>query len=108
MTIITHKDAPYSTVVRKKIGNADEPDPPAHYGIYQMRHCKAGILPIRMKFYEPFNPQTIPQQANRGKFAAAVLAWQNLTQEQKAVYNSRAVGKHMSGYNIFIKQSMLS
>jgi len=78
------------------------------YGVYQMRKCKEGRVIIRMKFYKKNNPQTVAQQANRQKFADAELAWQNLTTEQKKVYNDRAVGKPLHGFNIFISEYMLS
>ena len=77
-------------------------------GIYQMRRCKEGIIPIRMKFYKPSNPRTILQQANRQKYADGVLGWQSLTDEQKKVYNDNVKGRCLSGYNLYIKEYLLS
>lgn len=88
-------------------------------GIYQMRKCKIGYptegtkyhyakLPIRMKFYEPTNKQTEKQQANRQKFADAIEAYQNLTDEEKQVYYNQAIGQKKSGYNIYLTKYMLS
>ena len=77
-------------------------------GIYQQRKCKEGKLTILMKFYEPTNPQTVIQQANRTKLANGVIAWQSLTDNQKAIYNNRAKGKPLTGYNLFIKEYMIS
>ena len=56
----------------------------------------------------PTNKQTEPQQTNRAKMAAAVLAWQNLTDEQKRVYNERVERLNMSGYNLFIRDYLSS
>lgn len=75
-------------------------------GIYQQRHCKTGRRTIKMKFYRPTDPKTYPQQTNRGRFAAAILAWRDLTFVEQLVYDRRAVGKHMSGYNLFISEYM--
>lgn len=77
-------------------------------GIYQMHKCVAGKFPIRMKFYVPKNPQTATQQIGRVKFEDAVAAWQALTPEQKRVYYQKAYGKRMSGYNLFLREFMLS
>lgn len=78
------------------------------YGIYQMRHTNIGYVPIRMKFYAPSNPQTEAQQANRSAFADAVANWHNLTDEEKEIYNKRARGRGMYGFNLFIREHMLS
>jgi len=83
------------------------PESPYH-GIYQMRRCKEGRIPVQMKFYRPTNPRTEIQQANRTKMANAVLAWQALTPEQKEVYNKLAQGKQLHGYNLFLKNHLLS
>lgn len=99
---------PYCVEVRKKIGSDGDTDPLGCNGIYQMRTCKEGKIPIKMKFYVPTNPQTIPQQANRSKFNNAVVAWQGLTITQKNVYNERAKCRHFSGYNLYIREYMLS
>lgn len=57
----------------------------------------------RMRYYYPSNPRTIPQQANRSKFADAVNAWQSLTDEQRMLYRSSVRVERMSAYNHFIK-----
>lgn len=77
-------------------------------GVYSNRKFAGVNGTIRMKYYQPLNPQTIPQQANRSKFANAILSWRNLTSSEKLVYNRRAVGKHKSGYNIKISEFMSS
>ncbi len=108
MTKILGIQEPFCTEIRGKIGEDVTPLPYSWWGIYQMRLCKEGKIPIRMKFYVPTNPRTVPQQSNRAKFADAVLAWQNLTYTEKQVYNSKAGGTHFSGYNLFIREYMLS
>jgi len=86
------------------IGKVGDPDPLNVNGIYQMRMTKKGKVPIKMKFYTPANPETIPQQANRQKFADAMTAWGNLTDEQKTVYNKRAKKRQMFGWGLFIRE----
>ena len=77
-------------------------------GIYQRRHCKEGLLTCKMKFYAPPPSRTEPQGLQRDKMGPPVAAWKLLTDEQKAVYYKRAIGLHMTGYNLFIKEAMLS
>lgn len=78
------------------------------HGIYRVRHDGIKIIQERMPFYVPTNPQTVPQQANRQKLTDAVVAWQGLTGPQKAVYNQNAIGKGMSGYNLFLSEYLYS
>ncbi len=130
MSKVLGAQAPYAVRIRKKFGykefgakasifgeaifgdtnfgNVDVPDIDPNYGIYQLRHCKEGLISVRMRFYTPYNPQTELQQANRNKMTLAVAAWQVLTSEERAVYNKRAIGKHFSGYNLFLREYMLS
>ena len=119
MAVITPENGVFSTIAQKKTGvytlygarffgldcygAGNE-----RSGIYQRRRLNSGQKCIKMKFYCPINPQTIPQQANRTKFTNAIFAWQNLTTEQKAEYNTIARYSKRSGYNLFIKQYMLS
>lgn len=78
------------------------------HGIYRVRHRWGKTIQEKLPFYFPTNPQTGPQQANRQKMTDAVAAWQALTGEQKAVYNQDAIGKEMSGYNLFLSEHLLS
>lgn len=78
-------------------------------GVYQMRRCLDGIIPVKMRFQETREEVATPARvANWNKYAAGIAAWQALTPEQKAVYNERANGKRLTGNNIFIKEYMLS
>jgi len=76
----------------------------AHFfsGIYQVRTRYNHKTQVRGKYYIPTNPRSVPQQSWRSSFAAAVIAWQNLTIEQKRIYNVRSYGKKKSGYNVFL------
>jgi len=75
-------------------------------GIYQMVRYNYGFVCRRIDFYEYVITHTEAQQERREKFADAVAGWQNLTAEQKLLYNKRSIGKHMSGYNLYIKEFM--
>lgn len=88
-------------------------------GIYQRRHTNPkahnfrglpGTRPkcILMKTYSPTNPQTIPQQANRSKFSAAVTAWQILTDVEKAAYTQLAAKRGLPGYQFFLSRYLKS
>lgn len=77
-------------------------------GIYAKRTTPTKKITIRMKYYVPKNTQQPQQQTWRSKFADAVANWQSLTNEQKEVYNKKAVGKPRSGYNIALREYMLS
>lgn len=77
-------------------------------GIYQIRKCDEGRIPTRTDFYNYGITHTAGQQARREKFDLAVAAWQGLTTAQKEVYRHRAIGKRMSGYNLFLSEYMLS
>jgi hypothetical protein len=94
----------FSLEARKKTAKSG----PGFVGIYQTMPTSKGRITKRLKLYSPFNPRTEAQQANRQKITNAVLAWQNLTDEQKNLYNERAIGKPFTGYNIFIKEHLLS
>ncbi len=78
------------------------------YGIYRVRHRWGKTVQEKMEFYVPTNPQTGPQQANRQKMTDGVAAWKALTPEQQAVYNKNAIGKEMSGYNLFLSEYLFS
>jgi len=77
-------------------------------GIYQRNYFVEPDLITRMPYYIPRNPRTVPQQAQRAKMTSAVAAWLLLTPEQKAEYNERAVGLHMSGYNLYLREYISS
>jgi hypothetical protein len=77
-------------------------------GIYRTDNVTGITRYYREPYYITKNPRYAPQQAWRQIFADAVLAWQGLTPAEKAVYNIKAKGKRMSGYNLFLKEYLLS
>lgn len=88
---------------------AEESTPQHEYdGIYQMRVCHEGRIPVKMKLYKQKYTTSVELQANRTKFTAAMTAWKALTDEQKAVYFKKAQKKALNAHNIFVKEYMLS
>ena len=78
-------------------------------GVYQMRHCHEGYIPVKMRFQiSRENTPTVKRLAAWNKFRAAISAWKSLTSEQKQVYYNRENKKHRRGNNIFITEYMLS
>jgi hypothetical protein len=75
-------------------------------GIYRIVSSYGHRYSWRDNYYFPKNPRSDSQWVNRMKLDAGVAAWQSLTLEQWAVYNSKAVGRHMSGFNLFLKEFM--
>ncbi len=86
-----------------RFGNAD-----SRWGVYRIMKEFGKQEQIKGKFLYPANPQTESQQANRQKYADGIIAWQGLTNIQKEVYNERAKYKNFSGYNLFLKEYLLS
>ena len=88
-------------------------------GVYQGRPRRKTFVTLgekipgkRLNFFMkpawPVNPQTAPQQVQRGKFADGVTAWLNLTAEQKLLYNVRADKKQRQGFCLFVSEYLLS
>lgn len=77
-------------------------------GIYQTRETDFGKVPVRMAMYCPRNPRTETQQAQRAKYTAGALSWAPLSEAEKEVFKLRAFGQKMSGYNLFVKEYLLS
>jgi len=75
-------------------------------GIYRVRHYNGKVYKEKMDFFNQIITHTVPQDANRTKFASAVLAWQSLSEAEKAEYNRKAIGRHMAGNNLFISRYM--
>lgn len=61
---------------------------------------------IAMRSYRPTYTNTELQAENRAKLAAAVAYWQNLTDEEKSIYNERGSKRQMSGYNVAVSDFM--
>jgi len=77
-------------------------------GIYRRHTMGDSAKTLREPYYIPRNPRKIDQQAQRNKMTNAVLAWQALTTVQKSIYNKKAIGKHLYGYNVFLSEYLLS
>ena len=77
-------------------------------GIYQRRCGLDWKTTTRENFYIPKNPRSDEQNVQRQKMTDGVAAWQALTAEQKEAYNKSAMRKRMSGYNLFLKEYLLS
>ena len=77
-------------------------------GIYRRDNVTGKVKHYREPYYITKNPRTEPQQTWRGVFADAVAAWKALTPDEKNQYNIKAKGKHMSGYNLFLREYLLS
>lgn len=86
-------------------------------GVYQNRHVRFGnqitgitITPkvkiCKMKQCWPVFPYNVNRERTNNNFKNAVLAWNNLTNEQKEEYNTINAGKLKCGYNYFIKQQL--
>jgi len=130
MVVVVKTDAPFALAIRKKFGKATEYGQKRYaqvfygeeevkygraetglksfYGIYQKRKGINGTITVKEKFYIPLNKRTIPQQANRTKFADAIAHWQGLTNSQKEEYNKRVAHKNFSGYNLCISEYLFS
>lgn len=76
--------------------------------IYRVRHYEGQKHKERLEFYPYIITNTTEQATRRATFADAVLAWQNLAENQKSEFNRKAIGRHMSGYNLFIRYYLLS
>jgi hypothetical protein len=88
-------------------------------GIYQIRHTPQGVYPptkkvppgrfnVRMRFYVPTETALRIANPRRGIFANAVLAWQGLSASEKEYFRLKSFGKHMSGYNVFLHEYLIS
>ena len=77
-------------------------------GIYQMRPRAGGKICVREVFYSPTETPARLANPRRVVYGAAVEAYRNLTDDQKLEYHKKAYGKHMSGYNLFMKQYLLN
>lgn len=54
------------------------------------------------RYVVPTNPRTVLQQAQRGKFAQAVSAWQALSPADKQTFRQMAKSLPMTGFNLFV------
>lgn len=77
-------------------------------GIYRKNGPHGGNYFNRLNYQNPKNPRTILQQAQRQKVTDGVPSWKLLTDEQKLDLDKRAQGKHMTGFNLYLREYLLS
>ena len=77
-------------------------------GVYRKIRSNGKVKVIKTRYHIPKDNKTEVQLAQRQAVRDGVLAWQSLTNSQKLVYNERAKGEAHSGYNIFMKEWLLS
>ncbi len=66
--------------------------------------CQRGRGTYVRRYTKPKNPNTVPQQAQRGRFAAAVAARKGLSAEAQADWQRRARRDRRTGYHLFVGQ----
>lgn len=86
-------------------------DPPKPHGKYVVQRCAAGLgnvtgdkrLSTQLRAHVlPVNPRTAPQMRQRGKLAAAVIAWRALSTAEIDELRPRAVARSLPVYQFFI------
>lgn len=70
-----------------------------HYNVCGFQYARSYTIPR--------NPRTEKQQKQRKALAEKVKLWQDLPYEEKKIYNRQAKRKPLSGYNIFMSNSLL-
>jgi hypothetical protein len=77
-------------------------------GVYKSHMKNGKLVTWRCALYSPVNNKTPNQLAWQAIYRAGVAEWKNLTKEQQQIYNRKAYGKHMSGYNVFMKEYLIA
>lgn len=108
MAVVTDEQKYIGMDIKGKLGSQGDLDPTNVLGIYQVRTRFGHRTNVKEKFYTPTNPNSTLQQFWRLQFANSIIAWRNLSAEKKKMYNKRAQGRQMSGYNLFQKQYLLA
>ena len=76
--------------------------------VYRNKPGPNGRVCVKQPYVISYNPRLPDQQFNRMLFAAAIDAWQDLTFEEEIYWNKLKYPAHMSGYNRFIRNYMLT
>jgi hypothetical protein len=108
MAIITKFQKLLGFEIKGKLGKPGDPDPYDVLGIYRRRPGPKKVTIVRMDFYDPGPPTHPGQLAAQDVFREGVEFWQGLTQPEKDVYNERAKGLEMYGFNLCLREWMLS
>lgn len=117
MVVVNWKDRAFSLGIRGKIGKPDSVgDFMCGYsdlgyqnkfsGVYQSRPRKGGRIFVKMRYSLPPDTYSAIKQANRTKFASAIIAWNALDFLDQVSWNKKKYPYHMSGYNRFISNYM--
>jgi hypothetical protein len=77
-------------------------------GIYRITRRNKKQIIQQMPFYCQWKPRTPNQIACAQFFKEGMIAWRNLTPEQKEVYNKRAKRYRIEGVNLFMREWMSS
>lgn len=77
-------------------------------GVYKVYHLGGKPVQVCCKLYSPVNHKTANQLVWQAIYRAGVVAYKALTDDQRDIYHRRAYGKHFSGYNIFMKEYLLT
>lgn len=90
-------------------------DPPRPLGTYIIQRVPPGTgnvtgspdrsLQIR-RHVVGIDPNTEAQQANRSKFATAVIVWHTLSQADKQAWAKKGQDRRMSGFNAFVSNAL--
>ena len=62
---------------------------------------------IKCRYYIPTQNDKGKKLANEAKFRASIVAWKALSDEEKAVYNKRAIPHNYWGQQLFTREWML-
>jgi hypothetical protein len=71
-------------------------------GVYRRQSTPKGQIIMRENFYWPTNTLTPERELVRLIFAEGVLAWQELSEDDKNIWRALHYPPNMSGYNRFI------
>ena len=77
-------------------------------GIYQKKKTLKGWRLSKAQFYRTSNPRTVPQQANRSKFAAGLPLYRALSDLEKKRLTALGRRYKMTGFNLFMRYYMRS
>ena len=89
----------YTGVYQRRFRESD----PVHH-IYNKNVSK---ICVKMRYYWPSNMFTRPQHSYCAKFKLAMIAWGNLTAEEKDPWNRKGRKLQTRGNGLFVKAYML-
>jgi len=119
MALLKPNEKPYSDQVRKIWGytgilghnrtgkfvlGQDNPDA----GIFRADRQSGRVKTVREVFHMQWKPRTANQLAAAQIFREGMIAWHDLTNEQKEEYNIAAGRIHIWGVNLFMREWMRS